>query len=847
MKHFVALFSHLHPTFIRRQVTSARKQSTVLVLCVALSMVTLVALRGFGDSVNQALLRDAQALQAADITIDSNFPLSEPLLTEVAAMQAEGVVEAARTYQFLSVVRVANAEATLLSNLKLVEPDYPFYGEVTLASGRPFHTVLQPGTVIVAQELLDRLQLRVGDQLQIGQATLTIGDVVTFEPDRPVNFFTLGPRIFIAAADLAALDLILPGSRVNYEVLLKVNNESNLDALADRVAKVLEPQEEVQTYRSARSGVQRFFENLLLFLGLVAIFTLLLSGIGIQSALTALLRERDNTIAVMKTLGATSTFVKVNFLAVLFILGLLGTLLGIGVGLLLERLFPLLLGDFLPPNVQLTISLRTLLEGVALGLIVVTCFTLLPIFQLDDLKPNFIFRKESGSWQWRWSHALIILVLTLFFVGMVLWQLQRITLGLYFIGGVLGLLLLSALLTWGLLWLVQRLPGQAMIVRQALRGLFRPRNATHTIVITLSAALAVIFCVYLLERNLNAAFVEAYPTDAPNAVIIDIQPDQREGVATLIAASNPEQPAELIPTIRASITAINGQPIDTEAEEARRGDNLARPYTLTYGDQLPANERFVRGATLYPTDGSVKTPVSILDELLQLHAFQLGDVITFRIEGVPLDATVTSIRSHTTEEGFAPFFTFIFPEAVLHGAPQSIITALRLPPGAIAPLRNQIVAAYPNITVIDITETVENAAAVAERLVRVIRFFSLFSVLAGILIVISSVYATRQARIQEAVYYKVLGAKRRFVRNVFITENLLLGGIAAALALLMAQVGSWALCRYLFEIAYHPTIGASVGLVIVTMALVTGVGMAASQSILGSKPILILRELTSTE
>jgi putative ABC transport system permease protein len=489
---------------------------------------------------------------------------------------------------------------------------------------------------------------------------------------------------------------------------------------------------------------------------------------------------------------------------------------------------------------------------VALGAIVVTCFTLLPIFQLDDLKPNFIFRKESGAWQWRWTYLLVILVLATFFVAMVLWQLQQIALGLYFIGGVLGLLLLAALLTWGLLWLIQRTPLNSMIVRQALRGLFRPRNATHTIVVTLSAALAVIFCVYLLERNLNAAFVEAYPVDAPNAVVIDIQPDQREGVAALIAetgaaASGAENNGAFFPTIRASVTAINGEPIDIEAEERRRGDNLARPYTLTYGEQLPVDESLLRGDQLFPNDGSVATPVSILDELLELRDFQLGDRITFRIQGIPLEATVTSIRTRTAEEGFTPFFAFLFPEAVLRSAPQSIFTALRMPPEAIGPLRNQIVAAYPNITVIDITETVDNAAAVAQRLVRVVRFFSLFSVLAGVLIVISSVYATRQARIQEAVYYKVLGADRRFVRNVFIAENLLLGGIAAVLALLMAQVGSWALCRYLFEIAYQPTIGASVGLVVATMALVTGVGMAASQSILQSKPILILRELTATE
>jgi putative ABC transport system permease protein len=142
---------------------------------------------------------------------------------------------------------------------------------------------------------------------------------------------------------------------------------------------------------------------------------------------------------------------------------------------------------------------------------------------------------------------------------------------------------------------------------------------------------------------------------------------------------------------------------------------------------------------------------------------------------------------------------------------------------------------------------VANAAAIADRLVQIIRFFTFFSVLAGVLIVISSVFATRQARIQEAVYYKVLGAKRRFVRQVFLVENLLLGLISAALALLMAQVGSWALCHYLFEIVYHPAVAASFLLVVATMVLVTGVGMAASGSILRSKPILILRELTATE
>lgn len=840
MRNTLAL---LHPTFIRRQLTSTGKQSTVLILCVMLSMITLVALRGFGDSVNRALLRDARSLQAADIIVDSNFSLSAPLVNEIQSLTASGVAQAARLYEFISVVRVATGEDTLLANLKVVEQGYPFYGVVILASGRPFHDVLQPGTVVVAQELLERLQLNVGDALQIGQATLTIGDVVTFEPDRPVNFFTLGPRIFIDSRDLAAIDLVKEGSRVNYTVLLKLSDETQLDPTADQLRAVMEPQEDVETYRSARSGVQRFFDNLLLFLSLVAIFTLLLAGVGIQSALTALLRERNNTIAVIKTVGASSRFVTINFLAVITLLGLVGTMLGIGVGLLLERLFPLLLGNLLPPNVELTISLRTLAEGVALGLIVVTCFTFLPIFQLDELKPNFIFRKENPPLVWRLPYVIVLLILASFFVGMVLWQLQRLALGLYFIGGVLGLLLLAALLTYGALWLLRRTSFQSMVLRQAMRGLFRPRNATYSIIVTLSAALAVIFCIYLLERNLNAAFVEAYPEDAPNVIFIDLQPEQLTTFGELVG-----QDLDYYPSVRATMLAVNGQPIDAAQEEQRRGDNLARPFNLTYRDYLLEDEAVQSGGTLFPTAIATGTiPVSILDDLFELRPFALGDRITFRIQGVPLEATVTSIRTRTAEEDFRPFFLFVFPPDVLRSAPQSIFTATRLPPAEISSLRNRIVAALPNVTVIDITETVVNAAAVADRLVQIIRFFTLFSVLAGVLIVISSVFATRQARIQEAVYYKVLGAKRSFVRQVFTVENLLLGLISALLALLMAQVGSWALCRYLFEINYQPALGASLLLVAATMALVTGVGMAASGAILRSKPILILRELTSTE
>ncbi|MEZ4836113.1 MAG: hypothetical protein R2873_29635 [Caldilineaceae bacterium] len=222
----------------------------------------------------------------------------------------------ARVWEFYTVVRLPNGEGSLLSNVKAVEPGYPFYGEVVLASGRPFADELSGGSVIVEQALLDRLGLAVGDLLEIGQATLPITDVVLVEPDRPVNFFDLGPRIFVASVDLDALDLVKPGSRVSYSTLLRVDDESRLDAVARSLAEARDVgQESIQTYRTAPSGVQSFFDNLIFFLSLVAIFTLLLSGIGIRNvdglSARTLHHHRHRQDA-----GSRGRFVAFNFCAI---------------------------------------------------------------------------------------------------------------------------------------------------------------------------------------------------------------------------------------------------------------------------------------------------------------------------------------------------------------------------------------------------------------------------------------------------------------------------------------------------------------------------------------------------
>jgi len=820
--------------FVGRQMTTTRQQSAIFVLCVALSMVTLVALRGFGESVKQALVRDAKQLIAADVIVRSSFDFSPPVLELVKQLAARGEVQAARVYDFYSVARTQADDATLLADLKVVEPGYPFYGSVTLASGKPLSDVLTSGNVVVEQTLLERLKLHVGDPLRLGEATLRVADVGLAEPDRPVDLFSLGPRVFVPAADLAALDLVKPGSRVSYRLLLKVNDERAVEGVVAQLQKVLDTgQESAESYRTSESGVQRFYQNFLFFLGVIGIFTLLLAGIGIQSALTAFLRERRTTIAIIKTLGATRRFVYLHFYAIVGALGVVGAAIGLAAGFGLEALLPVLLQGLLPPNLELTISASAAVQSLALGAFVVGVFTFLPLNQLEELKPSYIFRQETERATRRWPFYTALAAMVLLFGALALWQLGDTLTGLYFAGGVAGLVLVAALLAEGALWLLRRQRVQPLGLRQALRGLFRPGNATRSIIVTLSAALAVLFCIYLVEQNLDATFVQSYPEDAPNLFFLDIQPEQVTAFANALGMKS-----EFYPVIRATIAAVNGQRLPPDQ---RRPDGRDMQFGLTYRDHLIQDEAVVGGGRLFRDDVQ-GVQVSMLDEIMRFTDIRLGDRVTFRVQGIPIDATVTSVRTRTTESA-QPAFGFVFPTAVLHDAPQTIFTGVRLDPGQIAAVQTRMVALFPNVSAIDVTEAIRALTTIARRLSQIVRFFMLFSVAAGLLIVVSSIYATRLARIQEAAYYKVLGARSRFVLRVFTLENALLGGLSALLAVVMAEIGSWLIDTRLLELDHHHTfVGAGVVMVVGTMALVGLVGVLASLAILRSRPLAYLRE-----
>jgi putative ABC transport system permease protein len=826
----------LNLRFILRQITGAKRQSAVFVLCVALSMITLVSLGSFSRSVQSSLLRDARALHASDISIHAHAPLPPALEVELSKLAAAGELKLARYWEFYSVVRKGSGEASLLSDLKIVEPGYPFYGKVVVASGRPFHQALTPGGVVVEQTLLDRLQVKIGDRLRIGNAQLVIRDVVLQEPDRPVNFFALGPRVFIDAHDLGRLDLLGRGSRADYVTLARVAHPGNLERIVSTLrAASGDSRVRVETYKNADSRVKRFFDNLLFFLNLSGIFTLLLAGFGIQSTLLALLKEQERTIAVMKAIGARSRFIIGHFLAVALVLGLLGTVLGLAASLALQDFLPRLFSGLIPAQVTLAVSGWAVVEAMVIGFLVVMLFTALPLFRLKEVKPRAIFgREEQGSF-WNRSTWTIALLGTLFFLAMVLLRIRDVKTGSYFVLALLLLILIAFILADATLRLLRRRNLKNLALRQALKGLFRPRNASRSIIVTLSAALAVIFAITLVEKNLDASFVTSFPPGAPNVFFIDIQPSQKEDFAKKLGV-----PADYFPVVRGTVSAVNGEAIDPEKERQSRGDNLGREFNLTYRDGLIKDERMVSGKGLFRSDWSVPQ-VSVLDTVLKMHKMRVGDTITFKVQGIPIEARISSVRTRTSG-GITPYFYFVFPPAVLSDAPQTIFCAARIDKGSIGKVQNRMVSAFPNVSVIDLTETVNVFASIMGRLSVIVRFFTSFSIVAGILIVVSSVFATRYARIQEAVYFTILGARRRFVLAVFAAENLILGLVSGLIALAISQIGSLIICRKGLDMSYRPYPLDSLFLLAGTTILVVCVGMAASIPILRRKPVSFLRE-----
>jgi putative ABC transport system permease protein len=832
----------------RREIRASWRRLLFFFLSIGIGVGSIVALRSTIRNVNRSVAGEARELLTADVQVDSSRPWKPESLAVIEETARPPLVEAkTETTEANTMARAVGAasEGSMMIELKGVEPTFPLYGDFTLAGGERFHySLLEQGGAVVAPLLLERLRLRVGDHIKIGESTFEIRGVIDREPGSGGGF-RLGPRVMIERAAVEGTGLVGFGSRARRKILLKVR-DGELDALVRQLRTRLKGQlVNVNSYKDSQQNLSEQFTRTENYLSLTGLVVLVLGGIGVSSVTRVFIEQKRQTIAALKCIGSTGRQIIAAYLAQVITLGLLGSLLGValarGALLLVEHYF----AESLPVDMSYELTSAAVWQGLGLGLLVSVLFSAMPLLRIRHIKPNVLLRDEAGDRLrqrfdlLRWvTGALVVLGLLL----LSSWQAGSLVVGLFFLAGLVVTAVVLYIAALFLIFLVRRARHiRSFALRQSINSLYRPGNQTRIIVMVVGLGAFVVMAIHSLQTNLLAEIDLSRRTNLPNMFLIDIQPDQKEGVEKLIEGATGSRP-ELIPTVRARIFAINGREVDlNEGEMRQERGRLGREYVVTYRPYLESNESIVAGK-FWDAQPAPEPEVSIEEGLQGLAGLDVGSSITFDIVGRRLTARVTSIR-HVDWRNSRTGFMVLFRPGALESAPQMLVAPINGP--VVEPERSRfqrsLLDQYPNISVIDVAEVVSTVSRILNNVTLAVSFLGGFVLLCGVLILVGSIAMTKFQRIYEVAVLKTLGAKRRVLIVMLFMEYALLGLAAALVGALASAALSYSVARFVLEISWAFSPLQTLAGIALTIALVTIVGVGSSFTVLTRKPLAILR------
>ncbi len=828
--------------------------------CLAVGVAAVVAVAGLARSLDGAIRGDARQLLAADLALEGDRPLSEALRARLARLPG---AEQSEVRELVTIVAAPPQGevpgASRLVELKAVAAGYPFYGRLETAPPRPLQELLgaQPagpgdeapvlGTV-VAPDLLSGLGLAVGDELRIGGKPFRITATLVNEPDRIGGAFSIGPRVFVSVAGLESTALEQRGSRVEHRTLVKLAagvSPEQLKQLAAELKELAGREVRVQTYAEAQPALRNGLRRVERFLGLVALLSLLAGGIGVAQTVRAWIAGRMTSIAVLKCLGLRPREVMALYFGQTLLLGLLGSAIGVAIGLAVMRLAPSLMGDFIPAGAIHLWQPAAIARGLVLGTAVALLFSIPPLAAAQRVPPVLVLRRDAEPLPAsRWANLLALAGITVGVLGLATVQSRSLGLGLGFTLGLGGATAALTLAAWG----VSRFAvharasaqGRRLAVAQALATLARPGLVLGSIV-ALGLGILVVLAMSLVEGRLSGRLKADLPRNAPNVFLIDIQPEQWAGVQGLLGSEGARE-VQSLPVITARLAAINGTSTEELSQQARdRGERrwaLTREQRLTYAETLPADNQVIAGALWSLPDVA---EVSLEKDFAEQLGVGLGSTLRFDIQGVPVELRVTSLRTVDWETFNLNFYLVAEPSA-LAAAPQQRVAAARLDREAQQRFQNALAARFPNVTLLDVRQILEKVSQVLDRVGLGVRLLGGFTVLAGIAILAGAVSAAQARRGREVALLKALGMTRWGVISVFSIEYSLIGLVAGSIGSVGAGILAWMVLDRGMEIP-GPLPPAPFAVALVGgVALSVLAGLAASVRALGSRPIDALRQ-----
>jgi putative ABC transport system permease protein len=837
-----------------RESRSSSFKFLFVILAVAVGVGSLTGVRGFSVAFREMLLTQARTLMAADLSLRV-FELPTPQQTaDMDALAKQGVDRTWIT-ETVTMASAGTEKPPMLVSVKAVDPKkYPFYGEIRLSPPAPLSQALTADTVAVSDDVLLRLNLKVGDNIRLGGQSFRIAGQVTYEPDRMLGTLNVGPRVMITRDGLERTGLMLPGSRASERFLFRLSPASPAIEPTRVSLKAAFPDALIADYRESHPIITQGLNRATTFLSLVSLITLIIGAIGVGTAMRAHIQQRMDSIAIMKCLGARSSQVMRIYLLQTIALGLAGGLLGVAFGLVVQRAFPSFLARYFELEPAAHWDFLTAAQGIGIAILASLLFTLPPLIGIRHIRPSLILRREMEETKPAWPTRLAQARASIFAGTAILLGFAGIAMsfatgtprdiwrtGEYFGAalaiGFAALSVVAWLMLGGLKILSRRrLPAS---LRHGIANLYRPGAHAQSVLVALGVGVMFTLTVYLVQHGMIAEMNRTSPPGMPNVFLIDISPKDRDAVLDLVKRQRGvEGSPELIGTVAAKLVNVDGQDV-LSMDLKGFGRRYRSPRSVTSAGAMPDYLNIERG---HWWPASIASPEVCVDEdAARILHISPGSQLRWSISGKDLQTRVACIQSIDSVH-LSSRVEFIFNTSALAGFPIIYYSSLRAQPSAVPALQEALYKRFPTVTVVNMADVLQIVQGVVDRISQVVRFISMFAILAGAVILSSSVAGSRFRRMREVVILKTLGATRWRVSRIFSVEFLVLGGVAGLMGSLLA--GGFAnllLKRMLDAQTSIPVIPILVS-VIATALIANAAGWMASFPILGQKPLEILRE-----
>jgi putative ABC transport system permease protein len=814
----------------------------VFVACVVLGVAAIAGIGSLAASLAAGIAGDARALLGGDVEARLAYRPADP--AEHALLARSGALS--EITQLRAMARTPDGKRQSLIELKAVDAAYPLYGRVVLSQLQDLGAALGPRNgvfgALVAPAILDRLGVKLGETIKVGEAALQVRGTIVREPDAALSGLILGPRVIIAAAALPETRLIQPGALVSYDYRLRL--AAGPDAASwIAAARAAFPRAgwQLRSFADAARPLQGLIGRLAQFLSLVGLTALLVGGVGIGNAVRGHIAAKTTTIATLKCLGGSTRLVFAVYLIELLALALLGIGAGAALGALLPLAVRPFLAGMLPASARLGLYQAPLAVAALYGLLTVLVFSLWPLAAIGRIPAGALFRDlvDRRRWPVPLVAATMTAALTAALAALVIATAQDRALAWWFVAGAIGA------------FVIFRAAGAAVVagagklgrprrplLRLALANLYRPGAPTAQIMLSLGIGLTVMVAVALVEGNLAREIGGRLPAEAPAFFFIDIQPDQLAGFEEIVRGTLGARFDE-VPMMRGRITRLNGVPVEQAAVMPDARWALRSDRGLTYAAGLPAGSRLVAG-TWWSPDYHGLPLVSFDAGLAHGMGLKVGDSLTVNLLGREITARIANLRAIDWRR-LGINFALVFAPGTLEGAPQTHLAAVYLPHAQQEALVRRVTGRFPNVSAIPVREALQAVGRVVGLIGAAVRLTALVALAAGALVLGGAIAASHRRRVYDAVVLKVLGATRRAILAGFLIEYGLLGLLAALIAGTLGSVAAVFVVVRLLRIDWVFLPGPLLATLGLAMLLTLGLGLAGTWRALGAKAAPYLR------